>query len=75
MNYSCSIGVAKKAWKDLKSYGLKSLAEHHQINFNHHRADADAEVCAKISLLSFERLFITRNDEVRDVFNKKIKVL
>ena len=75
INYLCSIGVAKKAWKDLKSYGLRSLADHHQINFNHHRADADAEVCAKISLLSFERLFITRNEEVREVFNKKIKVL
>ena len=75
INYLCSIGVAKKAWKDLKSYGLRSLADHHQINFNHHRADADAKVCAKISLLSFERLFITRNEEVREVFNKKIKVL
>ena len=75
INYLCSIGVAKKAWKDLKSYGLKSLAEQHQINFNHHRADADAEVCAKISLLSFERLMISRNDEIKEVFSKKIKFL
>lgn len=75
LNYLCSIGVAKKAWKDLKSYGLKNLAEQHQIRFNHHRADADAEVCAKISLLSFERLMITNNDEVKDVFGKKFKIL
>ncbi|WP_312822869.1 3'-5' exonuclease [Epilithonimonas sp.] len=75
INYLCSIGIAKKAWKDLKSYGLKNLAEQHQIKFNHHRADADAEVCAKISLLSFERLMISQSDEVKDVFSKRIKIL
>lgn len=75
MNYLCSIGVAKKAWKDLKSYGLKSLAEQHDINFNHHRADADAEVCAKISLLSFERLMVTNNEDVNSVFGKRFKIL
>ncbi|WP_312765747.1 3'-5' exonuclease [Epilithonimonas sp.] len=75
INYLCSIGVAKKAWKNLKSYGLKNIAEQHQIKFNHHRADADAEVCAKISLLSFERLMITNNEEVKEVFSKRIKIL
>lgn len=75
MNYLCSIGVAKKAWKDLKSYGLKNLAEYHQINFYHHRADADAEVCAKISLLSFERLMVTNNSEIKEVFSKRIKTI
>lgn len=75
INYLCSIGVAKKAWKDLQSYGLKHLANHHQIQFRHHRADADAEVCAKIALLSFERLLISRNDEIKEVFKKNIKFL
>ncbi len=75
LSYLCSIGVAKRAWKDLKSYGLKNLAEYHQIKFNHHRADADAQVCAQLSLLSFERLMITNNDEVRDVFGKRFKIL
>ena len=75
INYLCSIGVAKKAWKDLKSYGLKNLAEYHQIKFNHHRADADAEVCAKISLLSFERLMVTNNEDVNSVFGKRFKIL
>ena len=67
--------AAKKAWKDLKSYGLKNLAEYHQIKFNHHRADADAEVCAKISLLSFERLMVTNNEDVNSVFGKRFKIL
>ncbi len=75
INYLCSISLAKKSWKDLKTYGLRSLADHHNINFNHHRAGDDAEVCAKISLLGFERLILTRNDEINDYFKKNIKAL
>lgn len=73
--YLCSIQLAKKSWKGLQSYGLKNLANHHQISFTHHRAGADAEVCAKISLLAFERLFITNNEEVESLFQKNLKTL
>lgn len=73
--YICSIQLAKKSWKNLQSYGLKNLANHHQITFNHHRAGADAEVCAKISLLAFERLFITEDEEVQDILSKNLKIL
>ena len=75
LNYLCSISLAKKSWKDLPKYGLKSLAELHQIKFNHHRAGADAEVCAKISLLAFERLMLTRNEDVYSVMKNNLKVL
>jgi DNA polymerase-3 subunit epsilon len=59
----------------LPKYGLKSLAEQHNIQFNHHRAGADAEVCAKISLLAFNQLMLTRNEEVNEVMKKNIKIL
>lgn len=75
INYLCSIGIAKKSWKNLKSYGLKNLAEVHNISFNHHRAGDDAEVCAKIALLGFQKLMITTDDEIRQVFEKRIKTL
>lgn len=75
LNYLCSISVAKKSWKNLPKYGLKSLAELHQIKFKHHRAGADAEVCAKISLLGFEHLFLTRTQEINESFKKNLKVL
>ncbi len=75
MNYLCSIAIAKKSWKNFKSYGLKNLANEHQISFTHHRAGADAEVCAKISLLAFDNLMITRNDEVNELMKKSIKLL
>ncbi|ANF52380.1 DNA polymerase III subunit epsilon [Chryseobacterium glaciei] len=75
IDYLCSIQLAKKSWNYLPKYGLKHLAEYHQIKFKHHRAGADAEVCAKISLLAFEKLFLTSNDEVSDYMKLKIKKL
>ncbi|SHL66105.1 3'-5' exonuclease [Chryseobacterium polytrichastri] len=75
IDYLCSIQLAKKSWNYLPKYGLKHLAEYHQIKFKHHRAGADAEVCAKISLLAFEKLFITSNEEVSDYMKLKIKKL
>ena len=75
INYLCSISLAKKSWKNLPKYGLKSLADEHQISFKHHRAGDDAEVCAKISLLAFEKLMVTRNDEVNEVMKKNLKIL
>lgn len=75
LNYLCSIQIAKKSWKGLKSYGLKNLANHHQIQFKHHRAGDDAEVCAKLSILAFNQLMITRNDEMKSVFEKNLKTL
>ena len=67
INYLCSIQIAKKSWKGLASYGLKNLANQHQISFNHHRAGDDAEVCAKISLLGFHKLMLTRNEEINEI--------
>lgn len=75
LNYLCSIQLAKKSWNYLPRYGLKQLAEYHQIKFNHHRAGDDAEVCAKISLLAFEKLFLTSNEEVSEYMKAKIKKL
>ncbi|MCW3161821.1 3'-5' exonuclease [Chryseobacterium oryctis] len=75
LNYLCSIQLAKKSWNYLPKYGLKNLAEYHQISFNHHRAGADAEVCAKISLLAFEKLLLSSNEEVSEYMKSKIKVL
>ena len=73
--YLCSIQIAKKSWKNLTSYGLKNHANCHNIQFTHHRAGADAEVCAKLSLLGFERLLITENEELPALFSKNLKVL
>lgn len=70
LHYLCSISVAKQAWTGLSAYGLKNLANIHDIQFSHHRAGADAEVCAKISLLAFEILGLKNNSQ-RDAFFAK----
>ena len=75
LNYLCSIQLAKKSWNYLPKYGLKHLAEHHQIKFNHHRAGDDAEACARIALLGFEKLIITSTDEIHECFRAKLKKL
>lgn len=75
INYLCSIQLAKKSWNYLPRYGLKHLAEYHNIQFKHHRAGDDAEACARISLLAFEKLFLTTNDEVSEYMKQKIKLL
>ncbi|QQV03693.1 MULTISPECIES: 3'-5' exonuclease [Chryseobacterium] len=73
INYLCSLQLAKKSWNYLPRYGLKHLAEYHNIQFKHHRAGDDAETCAKISLLAFEKLFLTSNEEIADFMKGKIK--
>ena len=75
INYLCSIQIAKKSWNYLPKYGLKNLADYHQIQFKHHKAGDDAEACAKISLLAFERLLLTDNDEINESFKAKLKQL
>ncbi|UOE39200.1 MULTISPECIES: 3'-5' exonuclease [Chryseobacterium] len=75
MHYLCSIQLAKKSWDYLPRYGLKHLAEYHNIEFKHHRAGDDAEACAKISLLAFEKLLLTTNEEISDYMKTKIKCL
>lgn len=47
-NYFCSVSLARKVWKNLKSHSLGTLSEYHQIHFNHHRAGDDAKACAII---------------------------
>ena len=75
LNYLCSIQLAKKSWDNLPKYGLKHLAEYHNIQFKHHRAGDDAEVCAKIALLAFEKLLLNSNSDVNETMKDKIKML
>lgn len=75
LDYMCSIQLAKKTWKNLPSYGLRKLADLHHISFNHHRAGDDANVCAQLSLLAFNQLMITRNEEIAPFFKASIKKL
>ena len=75
LDYLCSVQVSRKAWKNLPGYGLKALANHHNIPFNHHRAGDDAEVCAKITLLALQKMMIDDVTMLREVYPKLMKQL
>ncbi|MDY3927784.1 MAG: 3'-5' exonuclease [Clostridia bacterium] len=47
-DYLCTVKLSQKAYPDLKSHKLNSLAEEMGIDFSHHRAGDDAYVCAEI---------------------------
>ncbi len=74
-SYLCSVGLSKKSWRGMASYGLKNLCTVHGIKFNHHRAEDDAYACAQVALLAFERLLLTCNEEVYSYCKNQIKKL
>jgi len=56
VEYFCSVNVSRKVWKQLSSHSLSSVSQYHNIQFHHHRAGDDAEVCAMIALKAFKEI-------------------
>ena len=56
VDYFCTVSVSRKVWKHLPSHSLGTVSQFHNIQFNHHRAGDDAEVCAMIALKAFEAI-------------------
>lgn len=53
-NYFCSVGLARKVWKELPNHKLDTVSRHLNIRFSHHRAGDDAMACANIVLKAFD---------------------
>ena len=68
ITYSCSLAVARRAWKGLPSYGLKALAKHFDIALNHHSAEPDAIASAKIMLHAVTEYEVKRFLDIGDAF-------
>jgi DNA polymerase-3 subunit epsilon len=49
-DYLCSVKLARRMWPNMTSHRLDALCRRFGIVFNHHRAGADAEACARITL-------------------------
>lgn len=54
MDYLCTANISKRVWPGLKNHKLNTLAERHQITFEHHHALEDARVAAKIFMKALE---------------------
>lgn len=50
LTYFCTRIFSKKLWPELISHSLGIVAQHLNINFQHHQAEEDARACAVISL-------------------------
>ena len=68
ITYSCSLAVARRAWKGLPSYGLKALAKHFNIPLNHHSAEPDAIASALIMLRALEEHQVEQFSDISNVF-------
>ena len=68
LTYSCSLAVARRAWRGLPSYGLKALSGRFGISLNHHSAEPDAVASAQIMLRAMREHQVTRFSDITDVF-------
>lgn len=71
-NYTCSLMVARRAWRGLASYGLSTLSKKFDIKLNHHSAASDALACARILLIASENYGIRHFEEIESIFEVRI---
>lgn len=75
LTYSCSLAVARRAWKGLPSYGLKALAKHFSLPLKHHSAEPDAVASAEIMLRALAEHRVRQFADITEVFNIHLKKL
>lgn len=75
LTYSCSLAVARRAWKGLPSYGLKALAKHFSLPLNHHSAEPDAIASAEIMLRALTEYQVQQFSDITETFNLHLKSL
>jgi DNA polymerase-3 subunit epsilon len=63
-SYLCSCQLSRRVWKEFPKHGLGYLCQEMGIFFNHHRAGADAEACAKIVILAAEKLGVKNLEDL-----------
>ncbi len=69
IQFTCSIKVAGKVWKDFDRYGLKTLTRLLGIELLHHRAESDAKACAIIASMAFRENQISITEEITSKLN------
>lgn len=50
MEYSCSLRISRRTWKNMNSYSLGPLGDYFGYKFKHHHALEDAEMCANLTI-------------------------
>lgn len=65
VRYACSVQLSKKIWPGLPKYNLKAMCDMHNINLNHHRAEADSLATAELCIKAFDFAEISSVEEIR----------
>jgi DNA polymerase-3 subunit epsilon len=71
-SYLCSCQLSRRVWKEFPRHGLGYLCQEMGIFFNHHRAGADAEACARIVILAAEKMGANNLEELAQISGTKI---
>jgi len=69
LEYSCSYIFSKQVWKNLPAYDLKTLCNHNEIKFKHHRAKSDSRATAELAIKAFRKSDVFSKDD----FPEKLK--
>jgi len=72
LSYLCTYTLSKRIWNGFPSYDLFSLCQHHQIEFEHHRALPDSIACAKLCLKVFQEAEIKSLQDIEEKLNVTI---
>ncbi|MBQ8089760.1 MAG: 3'-5' exoribonuclease [Pyramidobacter sp.] len=63
---ACSCVISKRAWRDLLSFGLESVAEKIGFQFEHHNALEDARAAAQIILAAVRETGVSSWEELEE---------
>ena len=67
--YLCTVKLSQKAYPDLPSHKLNSLAEFLGVNFSHHQAGDDAYACALILIKILEDFNLKSIEDIEKKFD------
>jgi len=74
--YFCTLNLSRRAWPNLKSHALTSLAKIFEIIYNAHNALDDAFTCGKLVQLAAEEFSTEKKiEELLEYFGVEIKCL
>ncbi|MDQ1770542.1 DNA polymerase III [Labilibaculum sp. A4] len=72
LEYSCSYIFSKKVWLGLPGYDLKTLCNHNNIKFKHHRAESDSRATAELTIKALKKAGVQSKEDFPDKLRTNI---
>jgi DNA polymerase-3 subunit epsilon len=68
--YYCTYQIARLVWQESPKFSLDYLCNEMGFEFSHHKADSDAEACARLLLYEAEQLGVETFEQLK----RKLKI-